>query len=155
MQKTGKNQLIDHAGLLVHPFADDTGKDGNTHGMVIQVISHVVKSVQVVNNTALLGHWGKGILHQCLGFLHWNFSVVGSCLKNVVDLADNLPVFSRKGVAAVEYGHDRLIIRAELVLILDIDLRDIQKTEPGNVCLGQQGVLRKNDNHIIVDNGTG
>ena len=32
---------------------------------------------------------------------------------------------------------------------------NVQKVEPGDMGLGQQGIFRKNDNHIVIDNGTG
>ena len=137
MQKSGQHDVPHFVLSAVHPFGDDAGQDGNTQGMVVNVGGQMIQLVQVIDDSAVVRHRSDRAADDRLGLGNRKMPVAAGFRKDRTRFLNDALVFLRKRIAPVEYGGNRLIVWVELVFVLDIDNRNIQKGKTRDMCFCQ------------------
>ena len=103
--------------------------------MIVDIIGPVIEFIEIVDGAAVTGHRGNGFLDHVLGFVHRHAAGLAGFIKDAAGFLYHTFIFLDEGVAAVENAGGRLIIFAQLVLVLNVDDSNIQEVKPCNMCL--------------------
>ena len=123
--------------------------------MVVDIGREMVELEEVVDDAARARERCNLLRHDAIGFRDWHLARLAHLVNNLARRCDDVLVILDERISTIEDGSDRLVVFAELVFILDIDNRDIQKRQARDVRFRQKSVLGKDDDHVVIDQGAG
>ena len=154
MEESGQHNIAAFRYGGMHPFRNDTCQYGDAQGMLVDIAGKMIELEEVVDDAAVSGKRDKGGRDDALGIFHALRFSLADLREDFLRILHNAAVFLYESIATIEYGRCCLVIAAELVVILDVDDRDIQEIQARDMSLGEHGVFRYHDYHVLVDQGS-